>query len=190
MQLVGDELLAAMTTVQRVTAFEAGLDKINTIRPIGRSCGAGATLAYIAPDGAVWPCVMFPMSCGNLREQSFSEIWYGSRRRTDLRDFTNADRDDCLSCAASGACQYCVGEAYKRTGDYRKAPPIFHHRTRTWVKALGVTAGETWPAEKWATVPSGEEPLAAERPRNFVFPIHRPQKGGGLRVHKVVAETP
>jgi MoaA/NifB/PqqE/SkfB family radical SAM enzyme len=35
----------------------------------GHSCSAGHTLAYISPFGDVYPCVQFPMPCGNVRTE-------------------------------------------------------------------------------------------------------------------------
>ena len=40
----------------------------------GIPCSAGHTSCYVSPWGDVYPCVQFPLPCGNLRRQSFSEI--------------------------------------------------------------------------------------------------------------------
>src|SRR4029077_19460104 len=34
-------------------------------------CSAGHTACYISPYGEFYPCVQFPLSCGNVRQQSF-----------------------------------------------------------------------------------------------------------------------
>jgi MoaA/NifB/PqqE/SkfB family radical SAM enzyme len=41
-------------------------------------CTAGHTSCYISPSGAVFPCVKFPLDCGNVRGLGFSAIWTGS----------------------------------------------------------------------------------------------------------------
>ena len=51
----------------------------------GHSCSAGHTLAYISPSGDVFPCVQFPMPCGNVREKTFRDIWFRSEQLTELR---------------------------------------------------------------------------------------------------------
>ncbi len=143
-------------------------------------CGAGRRLVYIAPDGGVWPCVVFPMELGNLRQQALADIWSGSPARLALRDWTNRERTACHSCGGSGACFYCPGEAFKNTGDYRKPPGHFHTRTRLRMLGYEAAHGPTWAPEQWASVPAGSE--RPPRPERFVFPIYRPRKGQGARV--------
>ncbi|WP_054785420.1 radical SAM protein [Pseudovibrio denitrificans] len=41
-------------------------------------CQAGISIACITPEGDVTPCVMFPLSLGNVKEASFGEIWSNS----------------------------------------------------------------------------------------------------------------
>ena len=78
----------------------------------GYSCSAGHTLAYISPFGDVYPCVQFPMPCGNLRTQSFQEIWYGSPALTELRTVQVRDLPTCSKCSHAGYCSRCPGLAY------------------------------------------------------------------------------
>jgi len=35
----------------------------------------GHTACYISPYGEFYPCVQFPLSCGNVRQQRFIDIW-------------------------------------------------------------------------------------------------------------------
>jgi radical SAM protein with 4Fe4S-binding SPASM domain len=78
----------------------------------GHSCSAGHTLVYISPFGDVFPCVQFPMPCGNLRTQSFRDIWYGSTELKELRGVTVRDLPTCSSCGHVGSCTRCPGQAY------------------------------------------------------------------------------
>lgn len=149
-------------------------------RPGSEPCGAGRTLAYIAPDGGVWPCVMFPLPLGNLREKPFRDIWLQSSARADLASWTNDDRAGCQTCGGSGACFYCPGEAFKNTGDFRKAPPSFHARTRARMAGLEAAGADAFTPGQWASVPEGG--ASPPRPGRFVFPIARKQKGDGRRV--------
>jgi MoaA/NifB/PqqE/SkfB family radical SAM enzyme len=41
----------------------------------GTKCTAAVTKVNILPNGNVTPCVFVPLSYGNIRERSFSEIW-------------------------------------------------------------------------------------------------------------------
>ncbi|MCO4761249.1 MAG: radical SAM protein [Myxococcales bacterium] len=163
--------------VLRIAERDDALPRPGQISPTGEPCGAGRSSAYIAPDGAVWPCVMFPMSIGQVQEQPFSTLWHESSERAALTEWTNADRQACNSCAGSGACFYCPGEAYKRTGDFRTAPEVFHWRTRLWMQAFEDVGGRTYSEQEWQTVPSGHHPQDQGRKRNFTFPIYQPSKG-------------
>jgi len=142
-------------------------------------CGAGRSLVYVAPDGAVWPCPMFPMKIGHVRDQPVHRIWRDSPERKALAAFTNGDRTACQSCAGSGHCFFCPGEAFKHTGDFRQAPPHFHSRTRDMMAGFEAARGPHWSAAEWATVPEGGEP--GPRPARFAFPIYRPTRGRAAR---------
>ena len=78
----------------------------------GYSCSAGHTLAYISPFGDVYPCVQFPMPCGNLRKQSFREIWWQSTALTELRSVHVRDLPTCSHCTHVAYCTRCPGLAY------------------------------------------------------------------------------
>lgn len=144
------------------------------------SCGAGRQSLYISPDGAVWPCVMFPMELGHLRKQRLAEIWRESPQRKQILAFDNSQRTACHDCAGSGTCFFCMGEAYKTTGDFRQAPAHFHSRTRDWMAGYEAAHGPTWTPEQWDSVPAGSD--RPPRPERFAFPIYRPRKGQGARV--------
>jgi len=78
----------------------------------GYPCSAGHTAIYISPYGDVFPCVQFPLPCGNVRKQSFSEIWQNSRQLQEVREIRARDLPVCSSCAHVGTCTRCPGLAY------------------------------------------------------------------------------
>jgi MoaA/NifB/PqqE/SkfB family radical SAM enzyme len=143
-------------------------------------CKAGRLSGYISPDGAVWPCVSWPMALGHVREKPFAEIWSGSELRQQIVQWTNEQRTGCMSCAGSGFCAYCPGESFKTTGDWRQAPATFHAATRARMLAFEAVRGETFTGDEWASVPVGGRP--AGEPGRGVFSIYRPRKSQGARV--------
>lgn len=184
--------LLDLTSAQRVRARElifahhkpfADVHAPAAAQPEEGPCSAGRGYFYIAPDGAVWPCVMFPMALGHLREHSLQEIWELSPQRQALAQWKNKHRGTCLTCAGSEVCFYCPGEAYKHTGDFRNPPEHFHGRARDMMQALERVHGPRYSADQWASVPAGGE--RRERPSRFVFPIYRPSRGSGARVTPV-----
>jgi len=84
----------------------------------GHGCSAGHTLAYISPTGEVYPCVQFPMLCGNLRRQSFREIWQTSKELAQFRAIQVRDLPECSRCSYVAQCTRCPGLAYME-GDMR-----------------------------------------------------------------------
>jgi len=121
-------------------------------------CSAGHSAAYISPYGEVYPCVQFPMPCGNVREQRFVDIWRHSPQLADVRSIRVADVQGCSSCVHGGSCSRCPGLAYTegnmrgpstqdcersyaRTGVpsknllERRAPPVTGGRQVFWMVA-------------------------------------------------------
>jgi AdoMet-dependent heme synthase len=78
----------------------------------GLPCSAGHTSCYISPYGDVYPCVQFPLTCGNVRRQQFLEIWRNSPQLAEVRSIRAKDLTTCSSCAHLGTCTRCPGLAY------------------------------------------------------------------------------
>jgi radical SAM protein with 4Fe4S-binding SPASM domain len=78
----------------------------------GYPCSAGHTACYISPYGDVFPCVQFPLPCGNVRKQRFLDIWRDSSQFQEVRSIRARDLPICSSCAHVGTCTRCPGLAY------------------------------------------------------------------------------
>ena len=91
-----------------------------------KGCLAGQLIVLIDVDGNVLPCSYFPMAAGNIREQSFKEIWEESKLFKDLRDFKSY-KGRCGSCEYVGVCGGCRARAYAMTGDYMGEEPFCSH---------------------------------------------------------------
>ena len=75
-------------------------------------CSAGHTFCYVSPYGDLYPCVQFPLPSGNVRKQSFIDIWRHSPQLNDVRTITISEVQGCSTCAHSGSCTRCPGLAY------------------------------------------------------------------------------
>ena len=84
----------------------------------GIPCSAGHTSCYISPYADVYPCVQFPLPCGNLRRRSFREIWYDSPQLREVRSIRARHLHTCSGCSHAGTCSRCPGLAYME-GDMR-----------------------------------------------------------------------
>jgi AdoMet-dependent heme synthase len=78
----------------------------------GYPCSAGHTFAYISPYGDVFPCVQFPLPSGNLRRQTFLDIWTHSAELNEVRSIRAKDLPVCSTCSHVGTCTRCPGLAY------------------------------------------------------------------------------
>jgi AdoMet-dependent heme synthase len=108
----------------------------------GLPCSAGHTACYISPYGDVYPCVQFPLPCGNVREQKFSEIWKGSPQLGEVRSIRGKDLTTCSSCAHLGTCTRCPGLAYME-GNMRGPSSADCEKSfvRTGIETAGMLAG-------------------------------------------------
>jgi len=84
----------------------------------GFPCSAGHTACYISPYGDVFPCVQFPLPCGNVRRHGFLDIWRHSPQLKEVRSIRAKHLPTCSSCSHVGTCTRCPGLAYME-GDMR-----------------------------------------------------------------------
>lgn len=73
-------------------------------------CGAGVTALSINPYGEVSGCIRlnnFNIVAGDLRCETLSDIWRGSRVFSKLRSATFLNLDKCADCDIAFYCTYC-----------------------------------------------------------------------------------
>ncbi len=91
-----------------------------------KGCVAGQLIALIDHHGNVQPCSYFPKYAGNIKEQSFKEIWENSPLLKDLRDFKKY-KGKCGSCEYLSVCGGCRARSYAVTGDYLTEEPYCNY---------------------------------------------------------------
>jgi len=99
-----------------------------------KGCLAGQLICLIDVDGEVLPCSYFPKSAGNVRNQSFKDIWENSELFKSLRDFKSY-KGSCGSCEYINVCGGCRARSYSMTGDYLAEEPFCNYTPREKVKA-------------------------------------------------------
>jgi len=87
-------------------------------------CNSGRNTLVISPYGDVYPCVQIRWKAGNLREESFAEIWRYSpvlmkMRRLNLKDF-----EECIACDLFAYCFHCPGVSLLETGHLLGCSPL------------------------------------------------------------------
>ena len=89
-------------------------------------CMAGTEYCRVTPDGDVTPCPYMTVSAGNVREQTFTEIWRSSPVLEALRD-PNRLTGRCGACEYKEICGGCRCRAYAGLDDYLAEDPACPH---------------------------------------------------------------
>jgi AdoMet-dependent heme synthase len=82
-----------------------------------RGCIAGMHYCRIYPNGDVTPCPYLPIKLGNIREQSFKDIWFNSPVFKSLRT-PDCLKGKCGACEFKQPCGGCRARAYGLSADF------------------------------------------------------------------------
>lgn len=82
-------------------------------------CYYGKTFCCINPKGEVYPCVAAPLIAGDLKKESFKDIWDNSSLFKYLRETGIEDLPDCKDCSYKKTCYRCGGLAYMEGRGFR-----------------------------------------------------------------------
>ncbi|MEN8140185.1 MAG: radical SAM protein [Thermodesulfobacteriota bacterium] len=94
-----------------------------------KGCLAGQVICLLDVDGNVLPCSYFPKAAGNIRQQSFKDIWENSKLFHEMRDF-KAYKGRCGKCEYVSVCGGCRARAYAMDGDYLGPEPFCNYVPR------------------------------------------------------------
>jgi len=90
-------------------------------------CMAGTQYCRITPQGDVTPCPYMDVVAGNIRDQSFGEIWRTSGVLHELRDLKQL-KGRCGRCEFNELCGGCRCRAYAVHGDYLQEDPACRYQ--------------------------------------------------------------
>lgn len=94
---------------------------VNLAEFIG-GCGCGRFYCAIRPNGNIEPCVFFPLTVGNIKEDDFENLWANNPILRDLRN-KNILEGNCGECDYRYYCGGCRARAYGYTGNYLSPDP-------------------------------------------------------------------
>ncbi|MDQ6634918.1 MAG: radical SAM protein, partial [Gemmatimonadota bacterium] len=89
-------------------------------------CPCGTQYCRITPDGQLTPCPYIPTSAGDLRAQSFADIWREAPLFRELRDGDGLS-GRCGRCEYRAVCGGCRARALALTGDMLAEDPSCVH---------------------------------------------------------------
>jgi radical SAM protein with 4Fe4S-binding SPASM domain len=87
-------------------------------------CNCARGNCAITSRGDVQPCISVPWVAGNIREQSFAEIWRSSPVFQRIRGLKEADYTACAPCPDKGFCSRDRGAAFTASGSYTGIDPF------------------------------------------------------------------
>ncbi|HLZ46769.1 MAG TPA: radical SAM protein [Gemmatimonadales bacterium] len=114
-------------------------------------CPCGTQYCRITPDGKVTPCPYLPEIAGDLRAQSFGEIWRASALFRQLREGQLGGK--CGRCEYRKLCGGCRARAFALEGDVLAADPscIYEPRGSDVLEPAEVSYGSEFaPVLTWS----------------------------------------
>lgn len=100
-----------------------GLDAVT------RGCLGGVGFCFISHRGVVQPCGFLDLACGDITQQSFTDVWQHSPEFVRLRDYALL-KGKCGRCEYKRVCGGCRARAYEATGDYLAEEPLCSYTPR------------------------------------------------------------
>ena len=100
----------------------AVFNNVHGMNAMTRGCLAGTGFCFISHTGVVQGCGYLDIEAGNVRKQSFADIWKDSPLFNSLRDLSLL-KGKCGVCEYVSICGGCRARAYESTGDYLAAEP-------------------------------------------------------------------
>ena len=94
----------------------------NGFHAVTKGCLAGQGVCFVSYRGEVFGCGYLPLAAGDLRKQSFREIWLESELFKALRDDSRLS-GKCGICEFKKVCGGCRARGYWASGDYLSPEP-------------------------------------------------------------------
>ncbi len=108
---------------KKVTFETHGLDAVT------RGCLAGTGFCFISHVGRVQTCGFLDVTCGDITQQTFKDVWENSTVFNELRDFNNLE-NKCGICEYKRVCGGCRARAYEATGSYLEEEPLCSYQPK------------------------------------------------------------
>lgn len=114
-------------------------------RDAGPGCMAATSYCRITPQGEVTPCPYLPVVAGDLRKQSFAQIWEASPDFSKLRQ--GQGKGKCGACDFASTCGGCRARAFATSADYMAEDPYCLYQPQGKPGEKSAPASVTWTAE-------------------------------------------
>ncbi len=105
----------------------------NAMNAMTKGCLAGTGVCFISFEGEIYPCGYLPAMAGDLRKQTFADIWNDSAVFADLRDVDKLE-GKCGCCEFRNVCMGCRARAYAANGNYMAEEPFCVYEPKAMAK--------------------------------------------------------
>jgi radical SAM protein with 4Fe4S-binding SPASM domain len=97
-------------------------DKLINLAEFIGGCGCGRFYCAIRPNGNIEPCVFFPLTVGNIKDDDFEKLWKNNSILKQLRD-KDILEGNCGECKYRYYCGGCRARSYGYTSNYLAPDP-------------------------------------------------------------------
>ncbi len=101
---------------------------------VTKGCLAGTGVCFISHQGEIFPCGYLPALAGDLRKQTFADIWEKAEVFQTLRD-DDGLKGKCGCCEFRHVCMGCRARAYAATGDFMASEPFCVYQPKSFAEA-------------------------------------------------------
>jgi radical SAM protein with 4Fe4S-binding SPASM domain len=101
---------------------------------VTKGCLAGTGVCFISFEGEIYPCGYLPALAGDLRKQTFADIWEKSQVFDELRD-DDGLKGKCGCCEFRHVCMGCRARAFAATGDFMASEPFCVYQPKGYVES-------------------------------------------------------
>ena len=123
MMMPGSTGIEIKPSIQPPTAHPSGMNAMT------KGCLAGTGVCFISHEGEIYPCGYLPVIAGDLKTQTFAEIWRDAEVFRQLRKTDNLE-GKCGCCEFHNVCMGCRARAYAATGNYLSEEPFCVYQPR------------------------------------------------------------
>jgi AdoMet-dependent heme synthase len=95
-----------------------------------KGCLAGTGVCFISHQGEVFPCGYLPVKAGDLRSESFKDVWETGQVFLELRETDNL-KGKCGACEFRNICMGCRARAFAASGDHLAEEPFCVYEPKT-----------------------------------------------------------
>ena len=121
-------------------------------------CPCGAQYCRVTPDGKLTACPYLPEPAGDLRAQSFADVWHNAPLFASLRGGTLGGK--CGRCEYRQLCGGCRARAFGTAGDYLAEDPSCTYEPDGEREPIGAVRAVTYGAPAEATMAWSDEAWA------------------------------